>query len=164
MTRTQHWALAVSIFISLLLIGIVASLTLKATQNAEAANQTVLQDGNQANLAALGASLGANSAVSSSATLSSSATVNNDALSEAMILQKASEILPAQTPTKIQKVNYQGVLAYEITTLHNQLYLSSTGQVLAITNQPQNLQVANINRTNQGGYGQEDEEEGEYDD
>lgn len=148
MTRTQHWLLAISLFITLVLIGITATLLLKPQAIAMPINQqSTLQ--------------------STSAVMSQTAVEKT--LDEQTILQKVSQLLPTQTAEKIQKVNYQGTLAYEVITRDNQLYLNgTTGDVLAITNRANasGYQTAQYTYQNQASDEDEgyDEEEYEGDD
>ncbi len=136
MTRTQHWLLAISLFITLVLIGITATLLLKPQAIAMPINQqSTLQ--------------------STPAVISQTAVEKT--LSEQTILQKVSQLLPTQTAENIQKVNYQGTLAYEVITRDNQLYLNgTTGDVLAITNRAN----ASGYQTAQYTYQASDEDEG----
>ncbi len=150
MTRTQHWLLAISIFISLLLVGVVVSLGLKS--QAEPLNSTNTP----------------NQTISS---LPTTTTVNGSALNEQAIAQKVAELLPAQMPEQVQKVNYQGVLAYQVTTASHQLYLDgTTAQVIAITDRTDIPALQTAQYSYQGETGGESEgdekeyEEGEDDD
>ncbi len=139
MTYVQRWLLAISLFITLLLIGVLASFVLTPRTNAQPAAVTVQ--------------------TATTPTISQSSNL----LSEADVTQKVAQLLPAQSIEQLQKVNYQGVLAYEITTQANQLYVDrATGNVLALTNRaPQGLTTAQY--TYQGD-GDHDEGEGEEDD
>lgn len=149
MTRTQHWLLAISLFISLLLIGVVVSLGLKSQAAQAVSTSTPAQ------------------------TIASvpSTTTTASVLSEQAITQKVADLLPTQTPEQVQKVNYQGTLAYQVTTASNQLYLDgNTGQVIAVTNRTDipTLQTAQYSyqggEYEESGEGEAEHEEGEDDD
>lgn len=140
MTRTQHWLLAISLFISLLLVGVVVSLGLKSQAAPAVSTSTPTQ---------------------TAASLPSTTTTTS-ALSEQAITQKVAELLPTQTPEQVQKVNYQGTLAYQVTTASNQLYLDgNTGQVIAVTNRTDIPTLQTAQYSYQGGEGGEYEESGE---
>ncbi len=133
------WLLAISLFISLLLVGVVVSLGLKS-QAAQAVSSSTPK---------------------TVASLPSTTTATS-ALSEQAIAQKVADLLPTQTPEQVQKVNYQGVLAYQVTTASNQLYLDgTTAQVLAITNRTDIPTLQTAQYSYQGGEGGEYEESGE---
>ena len=73
--------------------------------------------------------------------------VSSQTLTETLAKQKAQQLLPVDKVESVQKVNYEGKLAYQINTDRNTLYLNAmTADVLAMTprldSKPKTVQIS----------------------
>lgn len=115
--RTQNWLIAILSTTTLICVGVVISLLNGkfngATQNVQTPSiepKTSVMPISQTNNPA-----------------------NNAPLTEQTIRTTASQLLPAQTIQSVIKVNYEGQLAYQVTTDKAKLYLNAhTGNVISI--------------------------------
>ena len=158
MNRTQHWLMALLLTTTLLSIGIIITLINRSPM---AVSQPPAQNA---------------MAVSTmpEMPLEKTTPVNYSTLSEPLVRQKATALLPSQTIESVKKVNYEGQLAYQVTTAQNLLYLNAkTGDVLVMTPRPaQQLELVQVSYQaqnhesdeHQGSYEQGEHEEGEHDD
>lgn len=146
MTRTQHWLIAIITTAMLLTLGIVISLNQQKKpqlQGVQAQTPTSLNlDAQDSGLKTVALTVQPNAT-----------------LSEATALQKTQQLLPMDTieqgigqDNAVQKVNYEGKLAYQVTTRQHSVFLNAhTGDVLAITpnvNRPETVQVSYQPNTN----------------
>ena len=151
MCRTQHWVIALLLTTTLLSVGVIITLL-----NQKSADRS-------APIASEIASL-----TTGTMPKADIKTVSTGGITETVALEKANQLMPQNKIEGIQKVNYEGKLAYQITTAENSIYLDAkTGDVLIImpraSAKPETVQVSY--QTGHDEYERyEHEEEGEHDD
>lgn len=120
--RTQNWLIAILFTTTLVCVGVVISLLNGKFSPSNATAQTAPIN-NDIKTAVIPVSQTTNPTV----------TTGNTLLSEPTIRTTARQLLPAQTIQGVEKVNYEGQIAYQVTTDKAKLYLNAhTGNVMAI--------------------------------
>lgn len=156
--RTQNWLIAILFTTTLVCIGVVISL-LNGKFNQ--ANQNAQSPANEAKPAVMTVSQ------------TTPSQTNTAPLTEQTIRTTASQLLPAQTIQSVEKVNYEGQLAYQVVTDQAKLYLNAhTGNVMAIVPLAPAMQTVQVayqphegEGRNEHEYGENGEhEQGEHDD
>lgn len=156
--RTQNWLIAILFTTTLVCVGVVISL-LNGKFNQ--ANQNVQSPANEAKPAVMTVSQ------------TTPSQTNTAPLTEQTIRTTAHQLLPAQTIQSVEKVNYEGQLAYQVVTDQAKLYLNAhTGNVMAIVPLAPAMQTVQVayqphegEGRNEHEYGENGEhEQGEHDD
>ena len=128
MTRTHHWLIAILTTSTLLCIGIIFTLL----DQKQVTSTNFSASTNQPNIVQ---------------TQALAMPVSSQTLTETLAKQKAQQLLPVDKVESVQKVNYEGKLAYQINTDRNTLYLNAmTADVLAMTprldSKPKTVQIS----------------------
>lgn len=152
MTRTHHWLIAILMTSTLLCIGIIFTML----------NQQQTMPTNFI-------SSKSQPKISQPQPLAVSVSSPTHTLTNELAKQKAQQILPVDKVESVQKVNYEGKLAFQINTDQNTLYLNaSTGDVIALTprldNKPKYVEVNYEQPRYEEHEEHEEDEEHEHDD
>ena len=128
MTRTHHWLIAILTTSTLLCIGIIFTLL----NQKQVTSTNFSASTNQPNIVQ---------------TQALAMPVSSQTLTETLAKQKAQQLLPVDKVESVQKVNYEGKLAYQINTDRNTLYLNAmTADVFAMTprldSKPKTVQIS----------------------
>lgn len=114
--RTQNWLIALLFTTTLVCVGVMISLLNGKFSPSNATAQTAPINNDI-----------------KTAVIPVSQTTSNTLLSEPTIRTTARQLLPAQTIQGVEKVNYEGQIAYQVTTDKAKLYLNAhTGNVMAM--------------------------------
>lgn len=120
MTRTHHWLIAILMTSTLVCLGIIFTLLGQSPAQLSTPAQPL--------------SVQAQPNTPNTAPMVVPVSTKSQAIGADIAKQKAQQLLPIDTIESVQKVNYEGKLAYQVNTNQNTLYLNaSTAEVIAMT-------------------------------